>query len=468
MLFNSFEFLIFFPTVCAIYFALKHQRSRLWFLLIASCFFYGFFIPAYLLILFLVIGIDFYAGQKIEGTQSIRTKKRFLLLSLAANISILAFFKYSNFLIGNWNQIAELLHWKYSLNALKIVLPIGLSFHTFQSMAYVLEVYHGRFKPERDLLAYSVYVLYFPQLVAGPIERPQNILPQLHQRHDFEEHRTVTGLYLIAQGLFKKSVVADSLAPLVGQVFNNTSKFGCIAVLLAVVAFSFQIYCDFSGYSDIARGTSRILGIELMKNFNKPYFAASVGEFWRRWHISLSTWFRDYVFIPLGGSRGTKIRSCFNLLVVFTISGLWHGANWTFVIWGALHGAYLILENLILKPLGLERLPKWAGRVYVFVLVASAWVLFRASSLAGAEDIFSGLFRNPFLGWQAIAAFRIQECLLVVFALIFFEVLDEHRHFWAWVAELKVGPRWALYFGMVWTFLTLGQFSGTQFIYFQF
>jgi D-alanyl-lipoteichoic acid acyltransferase DltB (MBOAT superfamily) len=239
-------------------------------------------------------------------------------------------------------------------------------------------------------------------------------------------------------------------------------------VLLAVVAFSFQIYCDFSGYSDIARGTSRILGIELMKNFNKPYFAASVGEFWRRWHISLSTWFRDYVFIPLGGSRGTKIRSCFNLLVVFTISGLWHGANWTFVIWGALHGAYLILENLILKPLGLERLPKWAGRVYVFVLVASAWVLFRASSLAGAEDIFSGLFRNPFLGWQAIAAFRIQECLLVVFALIFFEVLDEHRHFWAWVAELKVGPRWALYFGMVWTFLTLGQFSGTQFIYFQF
>jgi alginate O-acetyltransferase complex protein AlgI len=464
MLFNSFEFLVFFPTVCAIYFALKSQRSRLWLLFLASCFFYGFFIPAYLLILFLVIGVDFFAAQKIAAAETQSARKRFLLLSLAANLSILCFFKYSNFLIVNWNQLALLLHWNYSVQTLKIVLPIGLSFHTFQSMAYVLEVYHGRFKPERDLLAYSVYVLYFPQLVAGPIERPQNILPQLHLHHEFDEHRTVTGLYLIAQGLFKKAVVADALAPLVSQVFNEASKFGMLATLLAVVAFSFQIYCDFSGYSDIARGTSRIFGIELMKNFNKPYFATSIGDFWRRWHISLSTWFRDYVFIPMGGSRGTRIKTCFNLFLVFTISGLWHGASWTFVIWGALHGMYLIFEKLIFK----KSFPKWMGHAYVFLLVSSAWVLFRAPTLSGAGEIFSGLFRDPFQGWQTIASFKIHETLFLIVALVFFEILDEHRHFWSWVSELGTAPRWAVYFGMVWTFLTMGQFSGTQFIYFQF
>jgi alginate O-acetyltransferase complex protein AlgI len=468
MLFNSFEFLVFFPVVCALYFALKGQRARLWLLLLASCFFYAFFIPGYLLILFLVIGIDFYAGQKIATAETHFKKKLFLGLSLGANLAILAFFKYANFAIENVNALAQFFHWNYSIHLLEIILPIGLSFHTFQSMAYVFEVYYGRYRAENDLLAYSVYVLYFPQLVAGPIERPQNILPQLHQHHAFDEQRVVTGLYLIAQGLFKKSVVADALAPMANQVFAEPSHFGFLATALGVVAFSFQIYCDFSGYSDIARGTSRVFGIELMRNFNKPYFAVSIGEFWRRWHISLSTWFRDYVFIPLGGSRGSKVQTCFNLLLVFALSGLWHGASWTFVIWGALHGTYLVFENLFLKPAGQSRWPKWFGRSYVFLLVAVTWIFFRASSLVNAKEVFGGFVRNPFLGWSDLASFRIQETLILVFALLAFEMIDERKHFWNWVASLGTYSRWAFYWVLVTVFLFTAQFSGAQFIYFQF
>ena len=376
MLFNSFEFLIFFPIVCALYFSLKSVRGRLWLLFLSSCFFYGFFIPSYLLILFLVIAIDFYAAKKIAACSLLSHRKIYLGLSLAANLAILCFFKYFNFMIVNVNHLAQLIHWNYSVVLINIVLPIGLSFHTFQSMAYVLEVYHGRYKPETDGLAYSVYVLYFPQLVAGPIERPQNILPELKHFKPFDEVRAVSALYLIFQGLFKKVVVADALAPLANSVFNEPARFGFFSIAFAVVAFSFQIYCDFSGYSDIARGTSRIFGIELMQNFSKPYFSTSIADFWRNWHRSLSTWFRDYVFIPAGGSRGSKIQTARNLLMVFTLSGLWHGANWTFVIWGALHGFYLIVENTLLKPMGQARWPVLIQRIYVFTWVAFTWIFF--------------------------------------------------------------------------------------------
>lgn len=450
------------------YFSLKEHRHRLWLLFFSSCFFYGFFIPAYLLVLFLVIGIDYYAGLQIEAAQTSARKKLFLYLSLGANIAILAFFKYINFMITNWNELATLFRWNYSLDLLQIVLPIGLSFHTFQSMAYVLEVYHGRFKSERDLLTYSVYVLYFPQLVAGPIERPQNILPQLHAPQNFEERRTVTGLYLIAQGLIKKVVVADALAPVANQIFANPDQYGAFATLAGIICFSFQIYCDFSGYSDIACGTSRVFGIELMRNFSKPYFATSIGNFWRRWHISLSTWFRDYVFVPAGGSRGTGIQTAFNLMLIFMLSGLWHGANWTFVVWGTLHGFYLIAENFLLKSLGQKRWPTLVGRIYVFVLVAITWVFFRADSIRDAKTVLAALTHSPLLGWERLETFQLQESLVLIACLLAFEALDEAKPFWDRVAALAAPMRWVLYWGIVWIFLLAGQFSGTQFIYFQF
>ncbi len=468
MLFNSFEFLIFFPAVTGIYFALSSKRAKLWLLLISSCFFYGFFIPKYLLILFLLIGIDFFAGIQIEGTSIQKRKKLFLVLSLLSNISILAYFKYFNFFIGNIQAVAQALHWNSSLKVLEIILPIGLSFHTFQSMAYVLEVYFGRFKAERDLLTYSVYVLYFPQMVAGPIERPQNIIPQLHVLPRFERERLILGLTLIVQGLFKKAVVADGLAEVIRIVFGNPGTLGFVPTAMGMTAFAFQIYCDFSGYSDIARGTSRILGIELMQNFNKPYFARSISEFWRRWHISLSTWFRDYLYIPLGGSRGGKWLTCFNLFLVFTVSGLWHGANWTFIVWGALHGLYLINENLVLKPLGMERWSKTVSRLYVFTLVVVAWVFFRAKDMANAWRVLSGLFVDPFQGLTQITANQYAEAIILIAGLVLVESLDEWGFGWSWIRRQAAIPRMAICWMIVWIFLFMAQFPGTQFIYFQF
>jgi len=468
MLFNSFSFLIFFPTVCLLYFALQNQKSRLILLFLSSCFFYGFFIPKYLLILFAVIGIDFYAGKKIEITEDPLLRKTFLAVSLVANISILLFFKYANFLSENLNSLAHVFHWNYSIPALQIVLPIGLSFHTFQSMSYIFEVYKKRTKAEKSLLHYSVYVLYFPQLVAGPIERPQNIFPQLHQFHPLDYERTVSGLFLITQGLFRKVVIADSLAPLANTIFDHPSNFGMIPTLLGMIAFSFQIYCDFAGYSDIARGVSRILGIELMLNFNKPYFATSISEFWRRWHISLSTWFRDYLYIPLGGNQKGNSRTYLNLFIVFTVSGLWHGANWTFIIWGALHGLFLLIEQIFLKPIGLSQWPKWLGKFYVYILVLFAWVFFRASDFSNAITVINGLFRSPRLGLTQLKSFQIIEFFIFIPLMLTLEWADHKINLTKATRNLSLFPRWVIYWASVIIFLFTAQFNGNQFIYFQF
>ena len=468
MLFNSFSFLLFFPVVCLLYFWLSKQKSRLILLLVSSCFFYGFFIPQYLLILFLVIGIDFYAGKKIETTTNEKKRKLFLTLSLVANFSILFFFKYYNFTVENINHIIGFFHWNLSISALKIILPIGLSFHTFQSMSYVFEVYKKRFPAEKSILHYSVYVLYFPQLVAGPIERPQNIFPQLHQFHPFDYERCVAGLYLVTQGLFKKSVIADSLAPLANTIFSHPLSFGLVPTLSGVIAFTFQIYCDFSGYSDIARGISKILGIELMINFNKPYFANSMSDFWRRWHISLSTWFRDYLYIPLGGNRTSRSRTFFNLMLVFILSGFWHGANWTFLSWGALHGLFLILELSILKNMKFDHWPKVFSRIYVLILVSTTWVFFRANSMDDVLGIFSSVFRSPYLGFDLIKKYQMIEALILILFLVMFEFLDSKKNIHEWVRSLFWIPRWTIYWTVAIIFLFAAQFTGNQFIYFQF
>jgi D-alanyl-lipoteichoic acid acyltransferase DltB (MBOAT superfamily) len=467
MLFNSFEFLIFMPLVCAAYFMLG-QRNRLWLLLVSSSIFYGFFMPKYLLILYAIILIDYFAGRMIQAAGTTEKKKWYLALSVLSNLSILFFFKYSNFLIENINALAKSLHWNYSIQALEIILPIGLSFHTFQSLSYVIDVYRGKWTAEKDLLVYSVYVMYFPQLVAGPIERPANMIPQLWRKNEFDYERVVSGLYLIAQGLFKKCILSDGVALLINGVFEAPSRFGGLVIFLACSALALRCYGDFSGYSDIARGSGKILGIEVMVNFDKPFFATSMTEFWKRWHISLSSWFRDYVYIPLGGSKHGAFRTRLNLMITFVLSGFWHGPSWQFILWGATQGGYVILEGLVPTKYRSENWPKWLGRVYVFLAMMITWIFFRSETMECVADMFKGFFRPFLMGFDLLRRDVVYELVVLLVAMYFFEWWDEKKPFWKRVRSLPGLLRWGLYFLILIVFLFGAHFSGEQFIYFQF
>ena len=387
MLFNSFEFAVFFPIVTLLYFLLPH-RARVPLLVAASCWFYMAFVPKYLLILFGVILVDYAAGRLIAPARGAR-RRGLLVVSIAANVGLLAFFKYFDFIQGNIAAVSQWLGHAAPFSPLHILLPIGLSFHTFQSMSYTIEVYRGRTPAERSLLHFACYVLFYPQLVAGPIERPQRLLPQFHTRHTFDSARFWSGVRLMAGGLFIKIIVADQLSPFVDAAYTSPASYSGAELLLATYMFAMQIYCDFCGYSNIARGAARVMDVELMENFNKPYLAESLAEFWRRWHISLSTWFRDYVYIPLGGNRVGNGRLAVNLLIVFAISGIWHGANWTFAIWGLLHGLFLIAELAL--GLGAKTSPSrvgtWMRRLVVFNLTSLAWVFFRAADVTTAAFV---------------------------------------------------------------------------------
>lgn len=405
MLFNSAEFLIFFPIVTIAYFLLPH-RFRWMLILAASCGFYMAFIPQYILILGITITVDYFAGRGLEKFEG-RKKRWVLMASILANVGMLAFFKYFNFANENVTLLAKFIGWNYPISNLSIILPIGLSFHTFQSLSYTIEVYRGHQKAERHFGYLALYVMYYPQLVAGPIERPQHILHQLHEEHRFEYQRVADGLKRMAWGMFKKVVIADRMVLFVNPVYSDPTSHNGPALVLATLAFAIQIYCDFSGYSDIALGSAQVMGVRLMKNFDHPYFARSISEFWGRWHISLSTWFRDYLYIPLGGNRVSKPRWMFNLFVTFLISGLWHGANWTYIVWGALHGTYFILSALteslrarLASLLGLggwPRLRAALSTLTTFALVTFAWIFFRAASLADALYIT----RHLVSGWPA-------------------------------------------------------------------
>ena len=414
MLFNSIQFLVFFPIVTIVYFLIPH-RYRWVVLLSASCYFYMAFIPKYILILAITITVDYFAGIGLEKYQG-RMRKWLLVASIVSNIGMLSFFKYFNFATENLDALANFIGWNYSMKSLAIILPIGLSFHTFQSLSYTIEVYRGRFKAERHFGYLATYVMFYPQLVAGPIERPQNVLPQFHQEHTFDYQRTTDGLKWMAWGMFKKVVIADRMAIFVNPIYNAPGKHGGPALLVATIAFAIQIYCDFSGYSDIALGSAQAMGVKLMKNFNHPYFAKSVSEFWRRWHISLSTWFRDYLYIPLGGNRVSRMHWVFNLFITFMVSGFWHGANWTYIVWGALHGFYVIFfgltENLwkriseIVRLSKFPRLERGIATFSTFSLVTFAWIFFRANSLSDSMTVVQGLFN----GW---GAFTLQAKLVV-------------------------------------------------------
>ena len=445
---------------------LRH-KGRVWLLLLASCYFYMAFKPVYILILLVTIIVDYYAAFLIDKAEG-KKRKYWLVISLITNIGFLAIFKYYNFINLNLTYLLGAFGQQNPLPDYPMELPIGLSFHTFQAMSYTIEVYRKNQKPEKSFDIYALYVMFYPQLVAGPIERPQNLLFQFHTYFKYNFENIKEGLIRIAWGMFKKVVIADRLALVVDYCYDNPGEHSSWTLLLATFFFAFQIYCDFSGYSDIAIGTAKVMGFTLMENFNVPYLSKSISEFWRRWHISLSGWFRDYLYIPLGGSRVSEKRVYLNYLIVFTISGLWHGAAWTFIIWGALHGVFLVVAMMRKKYLNIElpegRLTDILNIVVTFLLVTFSWIFFRARGLGNAKIIISKLF-NPSTYEGFDSPFNQTE-LIFCFVLILFLMFKER--FYPKI-EVKTTPAFYVKFSLLAVACYfLGVFTSNQFIYFQF
>jgi len=478
MLFNSFEFLYFFLVVTTCYFVLPH-KLRWMLLLVSSCYFYMAFVPVYILILFGTIIIDYMAGICIEKkitAQKQQQARFFLIVSLIANIGILAVFKYYNFFIDNTHVLFQSLGMPVELPYLKILLPIGLSFHTFQAMSYTIEVYRGNQKAERHFGIYALYVMFYPQLVAGPIERPQQMLHQFYEKKTFDYDGVKKGLLLMLFGFFKKVVIADRLGTITDLVFDHPQDYPASSLILAAVCFSFQIYCDFSGYTDIAIGSARVMGFKLMENFNQPYHSRSIAEFWNRWHISLSGWFRDYLYIPLGGNRVALPKWCFNLTIVFLLSGLWHGANWTFIVWGLLHAFYMMTGKLSEKwrnKMASFILPRaWMMNsmnvALTFFLVTIAWIFFRANNLNDALYFIAHMFKYDVTVKLPGGLVYILLSLGLVLVLELIQLLQNRVDLYAWLNKQHLIVRWMTYYAIIAAIIYFGEFDEVQFVYFQF
>ncbi len=488
MLFNSLHYLIFFPLVIFIFFVLP-QRVRWILLLISSYYFYMCWKLEYVFLIIFSTLIDYFVSHKIYKQKEKSEKKRWLYLSLISNIGILIGFKYLNFINDNIQSLFNKINIFYEIPLYEMVLPVGISFYTFQTLSYTIDVYNQKTKPQKHLGVFAVFVSFFPQLVAGPIERSSRLLPQFFKKHDFNYKRVRHGLQRILWGFFKKVVIADRLAIIVDAVYNNPESYSGIVLIIATVFFAFQIYCDFSGYSDIAIGSAKVLGFELVENFKRPYFSKSISQFWKRWHISLSSWFKDYLYIPLGGNRVMKWKWYYNLFITFLISGLWHGANWTFVIWGGLHGSYLIF-SIITKKYSryLKRLfnleKTFINKLYnifsTFILVSFAWIFFRANNTSDAFYIVSNLFNNfdnifnfdllklSFRGLGVSQFDFIVSISLIVFLEIY-HLYERSDDVWK---KLNYKPkiiRWSFYYLIIFCILFLAPYTQVNnFIYFQF
>jgi D-alanyl-lipoteichoic acid acyltransferase DltB (MBOAT superfamily) len=434
--------------------------------------------------------IDYYAGIQMEKAINISKKRKFLVLSLLSNLGLLFTFKYFNFFTESFSKILKNFNIFYDSPIFNLLLPVGISFYTFQTLSYSIDVYRGERKAEHHLGYFALYVSFFPQLVAGPIERSTRLLPQFFEKHDFNSQRVSDGIKLMMWGFFKKVVIADRLAVLVNQVYNNSENYEGIPLLLATYFFAFQIYCDFSGYSDIAIGAAKVLGFDLMKNFDRPYYSKSISEFWKRWHISLSTWFRDYLYIPLGGNRVLKWRWYTNLFLTFLISGLWHGANWTFVIWGAIHGFYLVFAILsknivqrIYNFLGLSKgtwQRKFIDVFITFHLVLFGWIFFRANSFNDATYILNKIIViNPFefikqvitLNFGVYLGLKKYEIFIALVSILILEAVQVFQRKNNMIEYLLKKPkyfRWSIYYFIIFFILMFGEFNLTEFIYFQF
>lgn len=483
MIFNSAEFLLFYPLVLLGYFLFPKKMKWPW-LLAASYFFYMIWNPPLIFLILFTTAVSYISAILIEGSKKRFTRIFWLTATLVTSLGVLFFFKYFNFLAGSVTSVLNLIDGGERTLILNLILPVGISFYTFQTLSYVIDVYRGEIKAERHFGWYALFVSFFPQLVAGPIERPDNLLPQLKEEHKLDAENAWRGLQKMAIGFFKKIVVADLIASYVNAVYNDAQSATGWGVVIASVLFSVQIYCDFSGYTDIAIGCARIMGIRLMQNFDRPYRARSIKEFWARWHISLSTWFRDYLYIPLGGNRCSKARHYFNLFVVFFVSGLWHGANWTFVLWGTLHGVYQIVGAITKKyrmalyaKLGINVESKGFAlgqRFVTFVLVCFSWILFRANSIADVGVLMGKLF-SP---WGALSAtletlgFTLPALLVTLLSVILLSMLDRmasteriaetgtlSRQYTAGLIAVIVAVAWCL-------LLSVG--GASAFIYFQF
>lgn len=444
-------------------------------LLVFSYYFYMTWKWQYVSLLLGLTVINYFLALYLDKAQTAKTRKYWLIISVFINVGILFYFKYFNFFLSSVSKTVNLLGFTIPTPSLNIILPLGISFFVFQKLAYLIEIYYKRFSPERNFGMFAVFCSYFPQLIAGPIERPQNLLPQLRNLQGFNYNHAVLGLRLILWGLFKKVVVADRLCYFANTVFNDPSHYYGLSVIIATIFFSFQIYCDFSGYSDIALGTAKMMGIELMKNFNTPYFAKSIKEFWSRWHISLSTWFRDYFYIQIGGNRVSLPRWAFNLFLTFLLSGIWHGANWTFIIWGGIHGFVNAVEALNDK-VGWIKLnpPKIIAQISTFSIVAFAWIFFRANSLGDAITLIkhSVNFSTPFIAQikslEMTQLYNLAIGFPIIIILLTIESWMQNPKYKVWFEQNRY-LRWSSYLCLCLLIAVFGVFvEQSDFIYFQF
>lgn len=490
MLFNSYQFLIFFPIVVLFYFIIPHKFRYIW-LLAASYFFYMCWDAKYALILFFSTLITYTAGLLIGKTKNKKQKKLFVAISLILNLSILFFFKYFDFTIDNLNKILGTLNFQIITPAFDIVLPVGISFYIFQALGYTIDVYRKTVKPEKNFLYYALFVSFFPQLVAGPIERSKSLIKQLHEKHTFNMFRVKDGLLLMLWGYFQKIVIADHISTIADTIFNNSQSYPGVYVIIGAILFAFQIYCDFSGYTMIAIGAAKVMGFNLMENFNSPYMANSITDFWRRWHISLSTWFRDYLYIPLGGNRKGKLRKYINLMIVFLVSGLWHGANWSFVVWGGLNGLLQILGDALkttrTKFLDVFQLSRTSAAhkalqiLITFALIDLTWIFFRADSFTQATTMISSIFTtfNPWIIFDGsldrlgLSHASLILSFLSILILIFADFVKwRGKSIRTWVYKQPTWFRWTFYLVSIFFVLIFGvwgaSYSESAFLYFQF
>lgn len=479
MLFNTLSFAVFFLIVFILYWFVfdKNLKKQNLFLLLASLFFYSCWNFKFTFLLLFSIGLDFYVGKKIyNNTKNIAKKKRWLWLSIIINLSVLGVFKYYNFFIDNFVEIVTALGFKAHLWTLNLILPIGISFYTFHGLSYVIDVYKEKIKPVDSIIEYALFVSFFPLLVAGPIERATHLLPQIQKKRAFNYETAICGLRQILWGLFKKVVIADSCAEYVDLIFDNPSHYSGSTLVMGTILFSFQIYGDFSGYTDIALGVSRLLGIELLQNFSYPYFARDIAEFWRKWHISLSSWFRDYVYIPLGGSKSSKWIQVRNVFIVFMLIGFWHGANWTFIIYGFINFLYilpLVLFNKnrsninVISVTGFKSSFKiFSSMIFTFGLVSFARIFFRSENVESAFTYISKMFSLSLFEFPEIFP---QLIILILAVFMWMEWIGRQNRF----AIEKLGFQWAKPFRIAFYYtlvLLILLFSGKelQFIYFQF
>lgn len=479
MLFNSLSFAIFLPIVFAVYWGLPH-KYRWFLLLVASYWFYMSWNPKYVVLILFTTVVSYVAGISLEKQANIRKKKMILAIACVASLGVLFFFKYFNFVSKSVAGVISYFGMPIEPIVLNFLLPVGISFYTFQTLSYVIDVYRGN-AAEHHFGKYATFVSFFPQLVAGPIERTVNLLPQLKDEHKFDYSLASYGLKQMAWGFFKKIVIADTISQYVGKVFDKPHGYQGFAFVIVAILFTIQIYCDFSGYSDIAIGTAKLMGIKLMTNFNSPYFSQSLREFWCRWHISLSTWFRDYVYIPLGGNRVGKLRKAFNLLATFLVSGLWHGANWTFVIWGGIHGIAQVIENIVFpksKSTDYKGVA-WLIRVLiVFCFCSFAWIFFAANTVSDAGYIITHMLDgvsspSAYLhgGFSSIGLGKRQLLFLIpsLIGLIIYDYKSLKEDVIAAISNKKTTVRWIVYiFFLLWMIFNIPTTNATEFIYFQF